>query len=146
MVHDAADVPVGPASLDSVGVVFDEQRLIIPPLRFFNRARNVLLANWLNGVVHYDLENFSRCGTRTETDSCNREKKQECRKRPEDLAGRLAHDFAPCPYSLSIQADRGRISWGALGAAPGETSECASVHPGRYVLPVINRAPRSYVT
>jgi len=28
MVHDAADVPVGPASLDSVGVVFDEQRLI----------------------------------------------------------------------------------------------------------------------
>ena len=28
MVHDAADVPVGPASLDSVRVVFDEQRLI----------------------------------------------------------------------------------------------------------------------
>jgi len=28
MVHDAADVPGGPVSLDSVGVVFDEQRLI----------------------------------------------------------------------------------------------------------------------
>jgi hypothetical protein len=28
MVHDAADVPEGPASLDSVGVVFNEQRLI----------------------------------------------------------------------------------------------------------------------
>src|SRR5450631_2444600 len=28
MVHDAADVPVSPASLDSVKVVFDEQRLV----------------------------------------------------------------------------------------------------------------------
>ena len=28
MVHDAADVPAGPASLDSVRVRFDEQRLI----------------------------------------------------------------------------------------------------------------------
>ena len=28
MVHDAADVPAGPASLDSVQVKFDEQRLI----------------------------------------------------------------------------------------------------------------------
>ncbi len=28
MVHDAADVPVGPASLDSVQVQFDEQRLV----------------------------------------------------------------------------------------------------------------------
>ncbi|MGH2892266.1 MAG: hypothetical protein ACRDPM_03235, partial [Solirubrobacteraceae bacterium] len=28
MVHDAADVPAGPASLDSVRVKFDEQRLI----------------------------------------------------------------------------------------------------------------------
>ncbi len=28
MVHDAADVPTGPVSLDSVQVRFDEQRLI----------------------------------------------------------------------------------------------------------------------
>ena len=28
MVHDAADVPAGPASLDSVRVAFDEERLI----------------------------------------------------------------------------------------------------------------------
>ena len=28
MVHDAADVPAGPASLDSVRVQFDEQRLV----------------------------------------------------------------------------------------------------------------------
>ena len=28
MVHDAADVPAGPASLDSVKVQFDEQRLV----------------------------------------------------------------------------------------------------------------------
>ncbi len=28
MVHDAADVPAGPGSLDSVGVAFDEERLI----------------------------------------------------------------------------------------------------------------------
>jgi hypothetical protein len=28
MVHDDADVPTGPASLDSVRVVFDEQRLV----------------------------------------------------------------------------------------------------------------------
>ncbi len=28
MVHDAADVPSSPASLDSVRVVFDEQRLV----------------------------------------------------------------------------------------------------------------------
>ena len=28
MVHDGADVPAGPASLDSVQVAFDEQRLI----------------------------------------------------------------------------------------------------------------------
>ena len=28
MVHDAADVPAGPASLDSVKVAFDEQRLV----------------------------------------------------------------------------------------------------------------------
>ena len=28
MVHDAADVPAGPARLDSVQVAFDEQRLI----------------------------------------------------------------------------------------------------------------------
>ncbi len=28
MVHDAADVPEGPVSLDSVKVQFDEQRLV----------------------------------------------------------------------------------------------------------------------
>ena len=28
MVHDAADVPVGPASLDTVRISFDEQRLV----------------------------------------------------------------------------------------------------------------------
>ena len=28
MVHDAADVPAGPASLDSVRISFDEQRLV----------------------------------------------------------------------------------------------------------------------
>jgi hypothetical protein len=28
MVHDAADVPAGPESLDSVTVAFDEQRLV----------------------------------------------------------------------------------------------------------------------
>ncbi len=28
MVHDAADVPAGPGSVDSVRVVFDEQRLV----------------------------------------------------------------------------------------------------------------------
>jgi hypothetical protein len=28
MVHDASDVPAGPANLDSVAVKFDEQRLV----------------------------------------------------------------------------------------------------------------------
>jgi len=31
MVHGAADVPAGPASVDSVRVQFDEQRLVSDP-------------------------------------------------------------------------------------------------------------------
>ena len=55
MVHDAADVPAGPASLDSVRVEFDEQRLV-------SDAGLLLTATLAERLGLEQLVNESACG------------------------------------------------------------------------------------
>src|SRR5580698_3033222 len=134
-IRDLLDDVAGGFNGASGSTDLDQYSLIVAALGFVDGAGDVFLGDGLNGVVDDDLEDLSVRGG-TENESCHQGEKNS----RDSVAFHRSPSLQQYSYShLWLAADISRAS-----PAAG-FPECVPPQPGRLVLPVIRRAPRSYV-
>src|SRR6266852_802075 len=116
----------------SWSIDLDQYSLIVAALGFVEGAGDVFLGNRLNGVVDDDLEDF-RGGIGTQNQQCD-EPDQDPRN------GTAFHPSGHLQYFYSYL----RLATDIYSALVfPEAADGGPLQPGRSVLPVMRRAPRS---
>src|SRR5580658_4483511 len=136
---------------------FDQNCLVISELGFIDRARDEFRGDGLDRVVENDFENFSGRRRRQQDrhrDALQNPQNRDFRHSLEIRETKSRNRRAPPPTEYSYSYLRTSIcellfstAAEACGSrADGSEGGGTALQPGRSVLPVISRAPRSYVT
>ncbi len=113
----------------------DQYSLVVAALGFVDGAGNVLLGDGLNGVVDDDFQDLGgRDGGKNE--SCQRGQGESARLECLSSDRQSSPEYSYSYFRLAVDISCARLPPASRGAH-------VLLQPGRVVLPVIRRAPRS---